>query len=118
MSLLLWVVGASRKGFGSILEVIRATGKCILLLLFFAFLLQQFACPFFLQVCAFFLYFFTSFMAQSRARGKGQRKGKNVPIGDAPPVPISLGSASVPSIGSGDVTKTSNVEGIMNLEIQ
>ena len=46
-------------------------------------------------------------MAQSRAVGKG----KNVPIGDAPPVPISSGSASVPSIGSGAATIASNVEG-------
>jgi len=50
-------------------------------------------------------------MAQSRATGKGQRKGKNVPIGDAPPLPISSGSASVPSIGSRAATTTSNVEG-------
>lgn len=38
-------------------------------------------------------------MAQSRAAIRGQRKGKNVSIGDAPPPPISLESA------------TSNVEG-------
>ena len=28
-------------------------------------------------------------MAQSKVAGKGKRKGKNVPIGDAPPLPIS-----------------------------
>lgn len=78
---------------------------------FFAFLLQEFACAFFLQVCAFFLYFFTTFMARSMAAGKGQRKGKNFPIGDAPPVPISSRSASVPSIGSEDATTASNIEG-------
>ena len=50
-------------------------------------------------------------MAQSRAVGKGKRNGKNVPIGDAPPVPISSGLATVPSIGSGAATTTSNVEG-------
>lgn len=50
-------------------------------------------------------------MAQSRAAGKGHRKGKNVPIGDAPPIPISTRSASVPSIGSGAATAASNVEG-------
>lgn len=49
-------------------------------------------------------------MAQSRAAGKGQRKGKNFPIGDAPTVPISSESASVPSIGSGAATAASNVE--------
>eukprot|EP00253_Pinus_taeda_P018206 PITA_18206 len=50
-------------------------------------------------------------MAQSRATGKGQRKGKNVPIGDALFLPISSGSASVPSLASGAATTTSNVEG-------
>ena len=50
-------------------------------------------------------------MAQSRATRQGQRKGKNVPIGDAPPVPISSGFASIPSIGSGVATTTSNVQG-------
>ena len=50
-------------------------------------------------------------MAQSREARKGQRKGKNVPIGDATPVPISSGSASIPSIGSGAATTTSNVQG-------
>lgn len=54
-------------------------------------------------------------MAQSRAAGE-QKKGKNVPIGDAPPIPISSGSISVPSIGSGATTTTLNVEGRMNLE--
>ena len=49
-------------------------------------------------------------MSQLRATGKGQRKGKNVPIGDAL-LPISSGSASVPSIASGAATTTSNVEG-------
>ena len=33
-------------------------------------------------------------MAQSRVAGRGQRKGKNVPIGDAPPPPISSESAA------------------------
>jgi len=56
-------------------------------------------------------FFFTTFMAQSRATGKGQRKGKNVPIGDAPFFPISSGFASVPSIASGAATTASNVEG-------
>lgn len=55
---------------------------------------------FFLQICAIFLYFFTAFVSQSRAVGQGQRKGKNVPIGDAPP-PISSGSASVPQLQVG-----------------
>ena len=53
-------------------------------------------------------------MAQSRASWKG----KNVPIGDAPPVSISLGSTSVSFIGSGVATTISNVEGRMNLERQ
>ena len=46
-------------------------------------------------------------MAQSRA----VRKGKNVPIGDAPPIPISSGSTSIPSIGSGAAIAASNVQG-------
>ena len=44
-------------------------------------------------------------MDQSSAAGRGQRKGKNVPIGDALPPPISLEfAANIPSIAS-------NVEG-------
>ena len=58
-----------------------------------------------------FCLFFTTFMAQSRVARQGQRKGKYVSIGDAPPVPISPGSASIPSIGSGAATTTSNVQG-------
>ena len=50
-------------------------------------------------------------MAQSKAARQGQRKGKNVSIGDAPPVPLSSGSASIPSIGSGAATVASNVQG-------
>lgn len=50
-------------------------------------------------------------MAQSRAARKEQKKGKNVPIGNALPVPISLRSTSISSIGSGAATTTSNVEG-------
>jgi len=38
--------------------------------------------------------FLIVFMAQSRAVSRGQRKGKNVPIGDAPPPPISSESAA------------------------
>ena len=57
-----------------------------------------------------FCLFSTVFMAQSRATRQGQRKGKNVPIGDAPPVPISTGSASIPSIGSEVATSASNVQ--------
>jgi hypothetical protein len=58
-----------------------------------------------------FCLFFTVFMAQSKAARQGQRKGKNVSIGDAPPVPLSSGSASIPSIGSGAATVASNVQG-------
>ena len=58
-----------------------------------------------------FCLFFTVFMAQSKAARQGQRKGKNVPIGDAPPVPVSSGSTSIPSIGSGNATAASNVQG-------
>ena len=58
-----------------------------------------------------FCLFFTVFIAQSKAARQGQRKGKNVPIGDAPPVPVSSGSASIPSIGSGAATTTSKVQG-------
>ena len=50
-------------------------------------------------------------MAQSKVTRQGQRKGKNVPIGDAPPVLVSSGSASIPSIGRGAATATSNVQG-------
>lgn len=50
-------------------------------------------------------------MAQSKAARQGQRKGKNVSIGDAPPVPLSSRSASIPSIGSGAATVASNVQG-------
>jgi len=57
-------------------------------------------------------------MAQSRAARKGEKKGKNVPIGDAPHVPISSVFASVPSVGSGVAIATSNVEGRINLERQ
>ena len=57
-----------------------------------------------------FCLFFTTFIAQTRATRQGQRKGKNVPIGDAPPVPISSGSASIASIGSGTTTIASNVQ--------
>jgi len=39
-------------------------------------------------------FFFTVFMAQSKAAVWGQRKGKNVSIGDAPPPPISSESAA------------------------
>ena len=55
-------------------------------------------------IFGYFCLFFTVFMAQSKAARQGQRKGKNVPFGDAPPVPVSLGSASIPSIGSGAET--------------
>ena len=58
-----------------------------------------------------FCLFFTVFMAESKAARQGQRKGKNVPIGDAPPIPLSSGSASIPSIGSGAATVASNVQG-------
>ena len=88
----------------------EATSKWILSLFFCIFITTIFMIILFTNLCI-FLYFFTEFMAQSRAIGKGKRKGKNAPIGDAPPVPISLGSASVPSIGSGAATTTSNVEG-------
>ena len=50
-------------------------------------------------------------MTQSKAARQGQRKGKNVSIGDAPSVPLSSQSASIPSIGSGAATVTSNVQG-------
>ena len=50
-------------------------------------------------------------MAQSKAARQGQRKGKNVSIAEAPPVPLSSGSASIPSIGSGAATVASNVQG-------
>ena len=62
-------------------------------------------------IFGYFCLFFTVFMAQSRAARQGKRKGKNVPIRDAPPVPISSGSASIPSIGSGVATAASNVQG-------
>ena len=58
-----------------------------------------------------FCLFFTVVMAQSRATRQGQRNGKNVPIGDAPFVPVSSGSASIPSIGIGAATAASNVQG-------
>lgn len=38
--------------------------------------------------------FFTVFMTQSRATDRGKRKGKNIPIGDAPPPPISSESTA------------------------
>ena len=59
----------------------------------------------------YFCLFFTVFMAQSKGARHGQRKGKNVPIGDAPPVLVSSGSASIPSIESGAATAGSNVQG-------
>ena len=58
-----------------------------------------------------FCLFFTVFMAQTKAARHGQRKGKNVPSGDAPPVPVSSDPASIPSIGSGVTTTASNVQG-------
>ena len=62
-----------------------------------------------LYIFGHFYLFFTVFMAQSKAARQGQRKGKNVSIGDAPSVPLSLGSASIPSIGSGAAIVASNV---------
>ena len=47
-------------------------------------------------------------MAQSMEIGKGQRKGKNVSIGDAPPPPISSESAA--SNVEGRPTPKSNID--------
>ena len=51
-------------------------------------------CISFTNLCMFCSFFFTVFMAQSRAAGRGQTKGKNVTIGDAPPPPIPSKSAT------------------------
>ena len=91
-------------------EEIRASGKCIVPLYFAFSLLLVFACAYVLHIGHFCLFFIV-FMAQSKATRQGQRKGKNVSIGDAPPVPLSSGSVSIPSIGSGAATVASNVQG-------
>ena len=66
-------------------------------------------CFIYLVIFVYFLQY--SWLNQRQQQGRGKERGKHVPIGDAPPVPISLGSASIPSIGSGAATTTSNVQG-------
>ena len=57
-------------------------------------------------------------MTQSNVVGKRQKNGKNFPIGNVPPIPVSSGSSRAPFVGSGATTTTSNVEGKINLERQ
>ncbi|KAH9294427.1 hypothetical protein KI387_040363, partial [Taxus chinensis] len=60
-------------------------------------------------ISAVFIIHTTEIMAQpSRAAGKGQRKGKNLSFGAAPPPPSSSISVSTPSIGSGAASDAYN----------
>ena len=98
------------KEKGSSFEEIRASSKCTVPLYFAFSLLLVFACAYVLYIWL-FLFIFYNIHGSIKGSKTGAKKGEECPIGDAPPVPVSSGSTSIPSIISGFATAASNVQG-------